>query len=125
MLQHITWHDYFAAVLTIAVIYDLTVILLCYQSGLKSIISQLTGHKDAGHLPDVLQYHPDENPPGEGREQNQTYNAPHHPDGLQEISAYDHFAGELKATIFNAADKPFAPEPLVRQLKKILQVPRQ
>lgn len=122
MLHHITWHQYLNGIALLAIIYYAYIILRYYRPEIQNGISRLQGGKDEGQRAAILQYQEEEQSPAEHASHQV---AAEEYSEEQEISAYDHFAGELKACIAKAADKPFAPAVLIPQLKKILQVPRE
>lgn len=120
MLYHITWHQYLTAVLVVAVIYYAIVIYRCYQPEWQRIVKQLNGSCETGYLPEALQYQAETEKAANNtasaknlREQQEYQQA--------ELAEYDHLAAELKGCIAKAADKPFAPDSLIPQLKKILK----
>jgi hypothetical protein len=120
MLHHITWHQYLAAIIILAILYYLVIILRCYRPELQRIVKQLNGSGENSHLPEALQYQPGTDKPEGNLEHANSFNQQqeYHQEAL---TGYDHLAAELKACIAKAADKPFAPAVLIPQLKKIIK----
>lgn len=116
LLHSISWQQYLSAALVAAIIYYLVVILRCYRPELQNLQRRISGDKNDSQL-QALQYQPVKEEmtvatvPGQGRD----------PHNEESISENDILAGQLKACIAKAADKPFAPAILIPQLKQILQ----
>lgn len=116
LLHQISWQQYLSAALVAAIIYYLIVILRCYRPELQNLQKRISGDQQANHL-QALQYQTPEEEiipapvqsPGE------------HIYRQESISDTDILAGQLRACIAKAADKPFAPALLIPQLKEILQ----
>jgi hypothetical protein len=117
MLHQLTWHQYFAAIIVLAIVYYVTLGFRYYRPELQKLIWRLGGREAAGHWPAALKYQE----PEASRESLHT-KAVHREEHQQQIPGdYDHLAAELKACIARAADKPFAPAVFIPQLQKILQ----
>jgi hypothetical protein len=115
LLHQITWHQYLAFALIAAVIYYLVIILRCYQPELKKLRNRISGDQADSQL-QALQYQPEEEPAAKI--------APPSPAPAEyqqeSITDNDIIAGKLKACIAKAADKAFAPDALILQLKQML-----
>jgi len=115
LLHQISWHQYLIVAFAAAIIYYLVITLRYYRPELQNLQRRVSGDKTGERL-HALQYQPaeEEEPlapmqsPGE------------RPNHREIISNVDFLAGELKACIAKAADKPFAPTVLIPQLKHIL-----
>jgi hypothetical protein len=118
LLRQITWNQYLATALITAVIYYLFIILRCYRPELQKLMQRFSGNL-GGEALQVLRYQDFETdaPPVPAL---QPLSAPEN-EARESISGTDILTGQLKACISKAADKPFAPEILIPQLKGILQ----
>lgn len=117
LFHQITWHQYLAAALIVAVIYYTFIILRCYRPELKKI-RQRFGGNPGGEALQALQYPASETGVPESPLKTSVIQENH---AQENISEDDILAGRLKACIAKAADKPFSPATLIPQLKQILQ----
>jgi hypothetical protein len=115
LLHQISWHQYLIVALLAAIIYYLVVILRYYRPELQKLQRRVIGDKP-GEQVQALQYQPAE----EDAPSAPVPNPGKRPYPEDIISNVDFLAGELKACITRAADKPFAPAVLIPQLKQIL-----
>jgi hypothetical protein len=117
LLHQITWHQYLATALIIAIIYYVVLVLRRYQPELEKIRQRFSS-KQNGDALQALQYQAPETEIAAPATQAVTIleNNPQ-----ESINESDILAGKLKVCIAKAADKPFAPAVLTPQLKTILQ----
>ena len=115
LLHQISWHQYLIVILVTAIIYYLVITLRYYRPELQNLQRRVSGDK-LGEQLQALQYQPAEEEAPSASVQSPG-ERPYH---VEMISNVDFLAGELKACITRAADKPFAPAVLIPQLKQIL-----
>jgi hypothetical protein len=120
LLHQISWHQYLTVALVIAVIYYMTIIMRYCQPELQNLQKRLSGNTTATSL-QALQYEASKEESKAAPQQDLVEYFPEQGSQEQNISDTDILAGQLKATIAKAADKPFAPAVLIPQLKHILQ----
>lgn len=120
MLHHITWHQYFSAIIVIAIIYYLWVILRCYRPEIQKFGNRFRPKSE--DLPNALQYQEAE--PADTHKyqtENTAAVAPEKMETEDFPEDTETITSQLKAVIQSAAAKPYAPAALIPQLKKILQ----
>lgn len=116
LLHPISWHQYLTTALIIAILYYLILTLRCYRPELQKLQRRLSGDKPNNPL-QALQYQPEEQQASVSPLPSLT----EQPHREESINDNDILAGQVKACIAKAADKPFAPAVLIPQLKQILQ----
>jgi len=115
LLHQISWHQYLIVAFVAAIIYYIVVTLRYYRPELQNLQRRISGDRPGEQL-HALQYEPDQEEVPSAPAQSPV-ERPYH---REIISNIDFLAGELKACIAKAAEKPFAPTVLIPQLKRIL-----
>ena len=116
MLHQFTWHQYFITVVVLTIIYYLLILLRYYLPELQKLISPWHGCSSESPLPDVLRYEQTEKATPDQRAEDNKRASPY-PESPSEAN---HLSVQLNACISIAAEKPYAPDALIRQIKKIL-----
>jgi hypothetical protein len=117
LFHQFSWHQYLGAALTIAIIYYLAVLLRCYRPELQNVQRRISGEQDDNTLA-ALQYQGQQDETAPATSDNRT-EKPQQEE--PQITENDMLAGELRASIAQAADKPFAPAILLPKIRQILQ----
>jgi len=116
LVQTISWNTYLTSLFLFVIAYYTVVGARFYRGILFNFLRRLTGQEAAADgLPSVLQYRE----PATEAEHGDPATA-NHQKQQQAPGDFDRISCHLKACIAKAADEPFAPDILIRQLKKIL-----